>query len=44
MGVPRYVKGGGGIFKDMAVHDLDMARFLMGSEPVRWCRFIWNGR
>ena len=29
-----YVKGGGGIFKDMAVHDLDMARFLMGSEPV----------
>jgi len=29
------VKGGGGIFKDMAVHDLDMARFLMGSEPVR---------
>jgi len=31
----EYVKGGGGIFKDMAVHDLDMARFLMGSEPVR---------
>ena len=30
----EYVKGGGGIFKDMAVHDLDMARFLMGSEPV----------
>jgi myo-inositol 2-dehydrogenase/D-chiro-inositol 1-dehydrogenase len=29
------VKGGGGIFKDMAVHDLDMARFLMGSEPVK---------
>jgi predicted dehydrogenase len=28
------VKGGGGIFKDMAVHDLDMARFLVGSEPV----------
>ena len=31
----EYVKGGGGIFKDMAVHDLDMSRFLMGSEPVR---------
>ena len=30
----QYVKGGGGIFKDMAVHDLDMARFLMGCEPV----------
>ena len=30
----EYVKGGGGIFKDMAVHDLDMARFLMKSEPV----------
>jgi myo-inositol 2-dehydrogenase/D-chiro-inositol 1-dehydrogenase len=31
----EYVKGGGGIFKDMAVHDLDMSRFLMGSEPQR---------
>ena len=30
----RYVQGGGGIFKDMAVHDLDMARYLMDSEPV----------
>jgi len=30
----EYVKGGGGIFKDMAVHDLDMARFLMASEPI----------
>ena len=30
----NYVKGGGGIFKDMAVHDLDMARYLMGSEPI----------
>eukprot|EP00640_Fibrocapsa_japonica_P001862 CAMPEP_0113952620 /NCGR_PEP_ID=MMETSP1339-20121228/90522_1 /TAXON_ID=94617 /ORGANISM="Fibrocapsa japonica" /LENGTH=453 /DNA_ID=CAMNT_0000961267 /DNA_START=75 /DNA_END=1436 /DNA_ORIENTATION=- /assembly_acc=CAM_ASM_000762 len=29
----EYVKGGGGIFKDMAVHDLDMSRFLMGCEP-----------
>ncbi|CAM9161011.1 unnamed protein product [Chrysoparadoxa australica] len=31
----EYVKGGGGIFKDMAVHDLDMSRFLMGCEPKR---------
>ena len=31
--VYRYVEGGGGIFKDMAIHDLDMARFLMGEEP-----------
>ncbi|CAB1105854.1 unnamed protein product [Ectocarpus sp. CCAP 1310/34] len=34
-----YVKGGGGLFKDMAIHDLDIARWLMGScgtnEPVR---------
>merc|ERR1719159_1201438 len=30
----EYVKGGGGIFCDMAVHDLDMARFLMDSEPA----------
>ena len=29
-----YVKGGGGIFKDMAIHDLDLARFLMASEPT----------
>lgn len=29
-----YVKGGGGIFKDMAIHDLDLSRFLMASEPI----------
>lgn len=29
-----YVKGGGGIFTDMAVHDLDMTRFLAGSDPI----------
>lgn len=35
-----YVRGGGGIFKDMAVHDLDMSRFLMGSEPkVLYCHW-----
>jgi len=30
----EYVKGGGGIFADMAVHDLDMSRFLAGSDPI----------
>jgi len=30
----EYVKGGGGIFADMAVHDLDMSRFLAGSDPL----------
>jgi len=30
----EYVKGGGGIFTDMAVHDLDMTRFLAGSDPI----------
>merc|ERR1719424_486633 len=29
-----YVKGGGGIFTDMAVHDLDMTRFLAGADPI----------
>jgi len=29
-----YVKGGGGIFADMAVHDLDMSRFLAGDDPI----------
>jgi myo-inositol 2-dehydrogenase/D-chiro-inositol 1-dehydrogenase len=27
-----YVKVSGGIFLDMAIHDFDMARYLMGSE------------
>ena len=30
----EYVKGGGGIFCDMAVHDLDMSRFLAGADPI----------
>jgi len=30
----EYVKGGGGIFADMAVHDLDMTRFLAGQDPI----------
>jgi myo-inositol 2-dehydrogenase / D-chiro-inositol 1-dehydrogenase len=30
----EYVKGGGGIFADMAVHDLDMSRFLADADPI----------
>ena len=30
-----YVASSGGIFRDMMIHDLDMARFLLGEEPVR---------
>jgi myo-inositol 2-dehydrogenase / D-chiro-inositol 1-dehydrogenase len=29
-----YVKTSGGIFRDMTIHDLDMARWLLGEEPV----------
>lgn len=29
-----YIKSSGGLFRDMMIHDLDMARFLMGEEPV----------
>ena len=28
----EYVKGSGGIFMDMTIHDFDMARYLSGSE------------
>ena len=28
----EYVKGSGGIFLDMTIHDFDMARYLLGSE------------
>ena len=31
---PAYVAASGGIFRDMTIHDLDMARFLLGEEPV----------
>ncbi|USH03564.1 inositol 2-dehydrogenase [Grimontia kaedaensis] len=30
----EYVKVSGGIFRDMSIHDLDMARFIMGEDPV----------
>jgi predicted dehydrogenase len=29
-----YVKGGGGIFAHMAVHNLDISRFLAGADPI----------
>ena len=29
-----YIKSSGGIFRDMMIHDLDMARFLTGEDPV----------
>jgi myo-inositol 2-dehydrogenase/D-chiro-inositol 1-dehydrogenase len=32
---PRdYLRGSGGIFRDMTIHDFDMARFLLVEEPV----------
>lgn len=29
-----YVKVSGGMFRDMTIHDLDMARFILGEDPV----------
>ena len=29
-----YIKRSGGIFRDMTIHDFDMARFLLGEEVV----------
>lgn len=29
-----YVKVSGGLFRDMMIHDFDMARFVLGEEPV----------
>jgi myo-inositol 2-dehydrogenase/D-chiro-inositol 1-dehydrogenase len=31
---PAYVATSGGLFRDMMIHDLDMARFLLDEEPV----------
>ncbi len=31
---PSYVATSGGLFRDMMIHDLDMARFLLNEEPV----------
>jgi myo-inositol 2-dehydrogenase/D-chiro-inositol 1-dehydrogenase len=30
----EYIKRSGGLFRDMMIHDLDMARWLLGAEPV----------
>jgi len=30
----EYLKRSGGIFRDMTIHDFDMARFLLGEEPI----------
>jgi myo-inositol 2-dehydrogenase/D-chiro-inositol 1-dehydrogenase len=35
-----YVKVSGGLFKDMAIHDFDMARWLLGEEPTEV--FAWG--
>ena len=35
-----YVKTSGGLFKDMAIHDFDMARWLLDEEPVEV--FAWG--
>lgn len=29
-----YIQSSGGIFRDMTIHDFDMARFVLGEEPV----------
>lgn len=29
-----YAESSGGLFRDMTIHDLDMARFLLGEDPV----------
>lgn len=31
---PSYAARSGGMFRDMTIHDFDMARFLLGEEPV----------
>lgn len=31
----EYIKVSGGLFRDMMIHDFDMARWLMGEEPTR---------
>lgn len=30
----EYLKGSGGLFRDMTIHDFDMARWLLGEEPI----------
>jgi myo-inositol 2-dehydrogenase / D-chiro-inositol 1-dehydrogenase len=35
-----YIRRSGGIFRDMTIHDFDMARWLLGEEPVEV--FAWG--
>lgn len=30
-----YLKTSGGIFRDMTIHDFDLARFILGDDPIR---------
>jgi myo-inositol 2-dehydrogenase/D-chiro-inositol 1-dehydrogenase len=30
-----YLKGSGGIFRDMTIHDFDLARFILGDDPIQ---------
>ncbi|HET9068898.1 MAG TPA: Gfo/Idh/MocA family oxidoreductase, partial [Amaricoccus sp.] len=34
-----YIRRSGGIFRDMTIHDFDMARWLLGAEPVAVAAF-----
>ncbi len=34
MAPAAYIEGSGGVFRDMTIHDFDMARFMLGEEPV----------
>lgn len=34
MAPDAYIRVSGGIFRDMTIHDFDMARFMLGEEPV----------
>lgn len=30
-----YIEGSGGLFRDMTIHDFDMARWLLGEDPIQ---------
>ena len=36
----KYLKSSGGIFKDMMIHDFDLARYYAGNDKFVWIRFI----
>jgi len=36
---PAYIASSGGIFRDMTIHDFDMARWLLGEEPAEIAAF-----